>query len=80
MMSLGFSFAHVLLCGVCRQPRDEDKARLDCVAAVLFGTAPYAICCSCHQRVDDETMHDRNYRSRWRRYVRRRVTTQERRT
>jgi hypothetical protein len=58
-----------LECSVCRSYMDsEDKSTL---VAKLFGAKPFSICSGCGTEVDEGTMKDRNYRSRWLRKLKR---------
>jgi hypothetical protein len=73
MMSLSMTpmlrLAQVLECRVCRQCLyDDTPSPLDFDVA-FFGAAPYVVCACCHQIVEDS--HDKNYRARFRRYVKR---------
>jgi hypothetical protein len=62
-----------LECSVCQQTIEGEKVRSGEINGVLFGHAPYAICCCCHQEVHPDDAKDRNYRARWRRWYRKLV-------
>jgi hypothetical protein len=70
-MTMSLTCALIQECRVCRRPRDDEQAAIDMIDAGLFGAAPMALCCGCHQKVDSDMMRDPNYRARWRRRARR---------
>lgn len=68
---IGFQLrqAHLLECRVCKQYIDGERADRTKIMAMLFGTAPYAVCPCCWQEPDEH--RDQNYRARFRRFMKR---------
>lgn len=60
-----------LECPVCHEDRDPDGPRDTIVCAALYGTSKYGVCPRCSRAVDETRQKDRNYRARYRRFVRR---------
>lgn len=50
MIGLGFTLQMVHVCGVCKQKRDEEKARTTGHEVNIFGAVKYAICPCCGQK------------------------------
>ncbi len=69
--SCTFNLRQRMECSVCGQEITDEDVRSGELCGVVFGHAPYAICCCCHQEVTETK--DRNYRARWRRWYRRLV-------
>lgn len=60
-----------LECPVCHEDRDPDAPRDTIVSAALYGTSKYGVCPRCSRAVDDTRQKDRNYRARFRRFIKR---------
>lgn len=68
-MSMSCSLRQGLECRVCRQWLFDDAPSPLAFEVAFFGAAPYVVCACCRQVVEES--HDKNYRARFRRYVRR---------
>lgn len=69
MMTLSLRQCQWLECRVCRQAIIDERVGGTAVDAAFYGFAAFAVCVCCKQEAPD--LHDRNYRARFRRYVRR---------
>ena len=76
-MKLQLLTALRLQCTVCRRLMNEDRIQESMTLAALFGAAKYVICSGCMDKVDEETMQDRNYRARWTRKMRAKCNTEK---
>ncbi len=59
-------------CRCCRQVLDSDARDRVAVDVAFYGAVALAICPQCRQQVDEQQLHDRNYRRRARRFLARR--------
>lgn len=68
MMSLSLTprLRQTLVCGVCQQVRDAEKAQQATEDVILYGQEPFATCPCCHQKV--VSFRDPDYQERARTY------------
>lgn len=69
MMSMSLRQVQARECRVCRQWLYDDAPSPMAFEVAFFGAAPYVVCTCCRQIVEDS--RDKNYRARFRRYIKR---------
>jgi len=61
-----------MICSVCRQEHGDLGKESEGAFEKAIGSDKYWTCCCCRQKVHVSTMKDRNYRQRWRRWLKKR--------
>ena len=69
-MRLSLRLASFLECRVCRLNASREVEKNLTAEVALFGNTKYIKCPNCQKPVDERSAKDKNYRRRWRQFVR----------